>query len=71
MFSSAHRTGKEFEDPDVVRCYAFRPAYPPALHERLVALAPGPGHALDLGCGPGKLAIALSSRFEQVTAVDP
>jgi SAM-dependent methyltransferase len=71
MFSSVHRTGEEFDDPDVVRCYARRPAYPAELHERLVALAPGLSRVLDLGCGPGKLAIALSPRFEQVTAVDP
>jgi SAM-dependent methyltransferase len=71
MFSSVHRTGEEFDDPDVVRCYACRPAYPPELHERLAELAPGRGRMLDLGCGPGKLAIALSPQFEQVIAVDP
>jgi SAM-dependent methyltransferase len=71
MFSSVRRTGEEFEDPDVVRCYACRPAYPPELHERLVELAVGRSHMLDLGCGPGKLSIVLSPWFEQIIAVDP
>lgn len=71
VFSSARNTGEEFADPDVVRCYACRPAYPTALHERLVRLAPGLGAALDIGCGPGKLALPLASRFREVTAVDP
>lgn len=71
MFSSVGRTGEVFDDPDVVRCYICRPAYPAELYERLVEIAPGLGCLLDLGCGPGKLAIALSPRFEQITAVDP
>lgn len=64
-------TGEEFADPDVARAYLRRPPYPVALIDRLLELAPRPGHALDLGCGPGKLALALADRFETLTAVDP
>jgi ubiquinone/menaquinone biosynthesis C-methylase UbiE len=71
MFSSVQRTGEAFDDPSVVACYAHRPPYPPGLHCRLLELAPGQAHALDLGCGPGKLAIALAPHFRRVTAVDP
>lgn len=71
MFSSVHRTGEAFDDPGVVACYAHRPPYPAGLHRRLLELAPRRAHALDLGCGPGKLAIALAPHFQQITAVDP
>lgn len=64
-------TGQEFDDEDVARAYVHRPPYPPALFDRLAALAPGAEAALDLGCGPGKLAIGLARRFRQVTAIDP
>jgi SAM-dependent methyltransferase len=71
MFSSVQRTGEEFDDPGVVACYVHRPPYPAGLHRRLLELAPGRAHALDLGCGPGKLAIALAPQFRRITAVDP
>ncbi|WP_395680358.1 class I SAM-dependent methyltransferase [Inquilinus sp.] len=71
MFSSVQRTGEEFDDPGVVACYAHRPPYPAGLHRRLLELARGRAHALDLGCGPGKLASALAPHFRRVTAVDP
>jgi SAM-dependent methyltransferase len=51
----------------------FRPKYPPSLvrllreHFRL----DGTGRLLDLGCGPGPVAIALAHLFEEVIAVDP
>src|SRR5215472_7418750 len=61
----------EFEDEDVVACYRFRPAYPDALTHRLLQLMPHRGRVLDLGCGPGKLARALSPEVAQVVAVDP
>lgn len=63
--------GQAFDDADVARCYACRPPYAPALIEALVALAPRRRSALDLGCGPGKLAGALAPHFESVTALDP
>jgi SAM-dependent methyltransferase len=55
-----------------------RPAYAPALIDRLVqltgldsaGLAPR-GRVLDLGCGPGQLAVALAPHAGEVVAVDP
>ena len=69
--ASPARRGSEFADEDVVRAYGRRAPYPSALIERLVALAPRRGRALDLGCGPGKLAIPLAETFGEVVAVDP
>ncbi|MGK9171235.1 class I SAM-dependent methyltransferase [Inquilinus limosus] len=71
MFSSVGRTGEAFDDPDVAACYASRPPYPPELHRKLLELAPGRARLLDLGCGPGKLAIDLAPHFAHVIAVDP
>ena len=51
----------------------FRPKYPPSLvsllreHFRLNCT----GRLLDLGCGPGPVAIALAHLFEEVVAMDP
>ena len=51
----------------------YRPVYPPSLvtivrdHFRL----DGTGRLLDLGCGPGPVAIPLAHLFEQVVAMDP
>lgn len=59
-----------FDDSDVARCYACRPPYPPAMYDFLFELVPH-GAALDLGCGPGKIARVLADRFAQVDAVDP
>ena len=69
--ASAVNTGAEFLDEDVARAYAHRTDYPPALYARLLALTPGRGRLLDLGCGPGKLGRGLAAQFEEVLAVDP
>jgi ubiquinone/menaquinone biosynthesis C-methylase UbiE len=52
---------------------AYRLDYPPRLIDRLVALAGlRAGDAvLDLGCGPGHLALALARHGMAVTALDP
>lgn len=63
--------GEAFDDEAVARAYLHRPEYPTALIARLLELAAGRGRALDLGCGPGKLAHALAPHLEQVVAVDP
>lgn len=65
------RGGAAFDDPDVARAYAHRPPYPAALYGFLSELAPRRERALDLGCGPGKLAHGLAPHFEHVDAVDP
>jgi SAM-dependent methyltransferase len=51
----------------------YRPAYPPELIERLAAAAglDGTGRLLDLGTGPGLLAVALAPHVGEVVAVDP
>lgn len=66
------RVGAEaFDDAGVARAYAYRPPYPPALFDFLVQLPAQRHRALDLGCGPGKIAHNLSPYFEHVDAVDP
>jgi SAM-dependent methyltransferase len=60
-----------FGEPDVARCYAYRPPYAQALYERVLGLVPGRDCLLDLGCGPGKIAHALATHFQSVVAVDP
>jgi len=51
----------------------YRPVYPPSLvrilRERF--RLDGTGRLLDLGCGPGPVAIALAHLFDQVVAMDP
>lgn len=51
----------------------FRPAYPAALATVLrdKFRLDGTGRMLDLGCGPGPVAIRLAHLFEHVVAMDP
>jgi SAM-dependent methyltransferase len=51
----------------------FRPKYPPSLVSlvRENFRLDGTGRLLDLGCGPGPVAIALAHLFEEVVAMDP
>jgi SAM-dependent methyltransferase len=52
--------------------YRARPGYPPAVVDRLVALAGGPGRrAADLGAGTGLLTLPLGRAGLAVTAVEP
>ncbi len=62
--------GRAFAEKEVARSYAHRPPYAPALFNFLLGLAPRPSRALDLGCGPGKIAIRLADHFDEVVAVD-
>jgi SAM-dependent methyltransferase len=50
-----------------------RPAYAPGLIDRVVQLTElgRAGRVLDLGCGPGQLALALAPHAGEVVAVDP
>src|SRR5215469_11171782 len=51
----------------------YRLPYPEAMFEHLQrALAfDGSGMALDLGCGPGRLALELAGKFEKIVGIDP
>lgn len=71
--STGHRreNGILFDDYDVARCYAHRAPYAPALYDFLLTLVPGRTRALDLGCGPGKIARDLAPHFKSVEALDP
>ena len=60
-----------FAEDDVASCYYARPAYAPALYDFLLARVAGRGRALDLGCGPGKVARVLADHFAEVVALDP
>jgi ubiquinone/menaquinone biosynthesis C-methylase UbiE len=65
---------KENRFQDTVEAYVrYRLDYPARLIARLIALAGlKPGDAvLDLGCGPGNLALALARQGMAVTALDP
>ncbi|MEM7020176.1 MAG: class I SAM-dependent methyltransferase, partial [Pseudomonadota bacterium] len=62
--------GIAFQDEQVVDAYVHRPPYPQALYGKLLELMHAPCRVLDLGCGPGKIALGLADRVEAVTAVD-
>jgi SAM-dependent methyltransferase len=73
LSATGHRIGNGvlFDDLDVARCYAHRAPYAPALYEFLLTLVLGRNRALDLGCGPGKIARDLAPHFKTVEALDP
>ena len=60
-------------DNAAARYRRHRPAYPKRLTDRVIALAGlAPGDAvLDLGAGPGFLALAFAQSGMNVTAADP
>ena len=51
----------------------YRPPYPPVLVKvlRETFRLDGTGRLLDLGCGPGSVAIPVAHLFERVVAMDP
>jgi ubiquinone/menaquinone biosynthesis C-methylase UbiE len=51
----------------------YRTKYPPVVFEKLAEIfnLNGQGRLLDLGCGPGLIAIPFREYFEEVVAVDP
>jgi SAM-dependent methyltransferase len=60
-----------FAEDDVARCYHARPPYAPALFDFLLGRVKGRSRALNLGCGPGKVAMTLADHFAEVVALDP
>lgn len=60
-----------FAEADVAASYEARTPYAPALHDVLVGLADRRARALDIGCGPGKVARVLADHFAEVVALDP
>jgi SAM-dependent methyltransferase len=61
--------------PDAFRgtaeAYArYRPPYPAALFDELLARLPAHQRLLDLACGPGRIGLALAGRFDEVWCVD-
>ncbi|MCZ6644173.1 MAG: class I SAM-dependent methyltransferase, partial [Gammaproteobacteria bacterium] len=63
--------GARFDDAEVARNYLHRPPYAAALYDFLGERVANHHRALDLGCGPGKIAGELATMFDQVDAVDP
>jgi SAM-dependent methyltransferase len=49
----------------------YRPRYPEAFIDDLVAAEPAHAHALDVGCGTGHVARALAERGRSVLGVEP
>jgi SAM-dependent methyltransferase len=49
----------------------FRPHYPAALVDAIVAACPRRELAWDAGCGNGQLSVALAPHFTQIIATDP
>jgi SAM-dependent methyltransferase len=60
-----------FADEEVAQRYHTRAPYAPDLFTVLLAKTRGRRRALDLGCGPGKIARVLAEHFETVVALDP
>jgi SAM-dependent methyltransferase len=61
--------------PDAFRgtaeAYArYRPPYPEALYDHVLARLLARRRLLDLACGPGRICLALAGRFDEVWAVD-
>jgi len=65
------RHSERFTDPSIIAAYRFRPPYPDALIDRLIALMTDePRAVLDVGCGPGNIARLLLPHVARVDAID-
>ncbi|KAK8850696.1 hypothetical protein IAR55_004616 [Kwoniella newhampshirensis] len=60
---------------DVASYLACRPTYPQKVYETILAHHRSRGgrfdHLVDVGCGPGFVALSLSPHFKSTTALDP
>ncbi len=64
--------GDQFKDQSVASAYRHRPPYSPDVFDVLESFVRGkPRIILDLGCGPGSIAIPMARRVDRVDAVDP
>lgn len=62
---------ERFIDPSIIAAYRYRPPYPDELFDFLLTLITDePRAVLDIGCGPGNLAIPLARRVNRVDAID-
>ncbi len=64
-------TGAAFAAKDLVDHYRHRPPYAAAALDYITDRTPATDRLLDLGCGEGKVARAMTGVFGHVTAVDP
>jgi SAM-dependent methyltransferase len=65
------RHSERFADASIIAAYRYRPPYPDALIDCLVALITDePRAVLDVGCGPGNLARPLLRHATRVDAID-
>ena len=71
MSLHTQKPGDSFSDREVANNYRYRPPYPTALFAKLASIAQANDTVLDLGCGPGKVALGLKQRFSRVVGVDP
>jgi SAM-dependent methyltransferase len=60
-----------FVEASVAASYYARTPYALALFDVLLGEVAGRGRALDIGCGPGKVARVLADHFAEVVALDP
>jgi SAM-dependent methyltransferase len=70
-FSTRARMAAEFDHPDVVTAYRYRPEPPAQTFDILEGLiTDAPRVVLDLGCGTGFLARPLVARVDRLDAID-
>ena len=69
--STRARMAAEFDHPDVVSSYRYRPEPPAHTFDILESLiTDAPRVALDIGCGTGFLARSLAPRVDRLDAID-
>lgn len=70
-YATRARMAADFDHPDVVSSYRYRPQYPAQTFDILAGLITDePRVVLDIGCGTGFLARPLASRVDRLDAID-